>query len=887
MTWDTLAAGGSGVLVLWLRIAGLPWLFGWGHDRTPHASDTWYWDGAAARFSGVKPWLRLSMTHDERGSFVDGSTDIGGVAVELHDPAGQLTAMMSAWSTRKMTRLTATLAQGAVASMTVDSTAKWTGLGSGVVYVGQEAIKWTGQTGTTFTGLTRGYYGTLDVDHDVDADALPAPILPSVTDGIASLDGRRADIYAATLDGGVLSQSTCIYRGYVASTGDPGATVWPIKVDHIVKMLGREACLRLPRTTLRRGYSFSGVTRASSFQVIEVDHSVSPPTMLTADVEIDEGRYADDYELSAEIQVDLAAAQSTAGFTRCINMLWWPGSEDIPDVGWCFSVDLGASYSLSVRVQEGDPLWVMGFDPGWYHWDPSGASTAPYLAQRDPLAAYLEIPSAEYPDVDLTVEVDDPGCLIAGLYVRVAGSPAVKILSISGNEVTLDTSTWDPEYLYGSTSDRQLRYWAVEEAKDLVVQHVFALVDSGGGPIALYTALSRLLGLSGSEPTSWGVAGFGASDIDCSAGGELGLALEGASYELSRIRAYLSGPTSVSGLIFERLGLLGICPRLTGAGVIGFTRLKIPCALDAESIEVDSAVCEAFDAARVRTAIGAGPRITELRIQHSYDYVADSWPDDPAVLAFDDGIEVLGKCNPRTYVAHGLYVAGAAPPSYPTEMHLLHDVLTRAIGAHFGRHGRLAPVVKVPCTWKARQFKVGDIIRLTHPCVVDVAEGVIGCTDRLGQIVGRRHSITRPGETDYLEICIPPELNVGGISPAALATSWDPGTLKLTFADTSLFCQTGDTDLDYFGTADEVRFREWDKAAPTTWGPATIDEVDTVNGTATLTADPFGGGFVSCTMTYAAYDEQREAQLARGFITVGDGSYSLGAGGDDAFVWSL
>ncbi len=103
-----------------------------------------------------------------------------------------------------------------------------------VLYVDQETIKYTTRNAATFTGCTRGAYGSLATEHIV-APELEPPCEPEVFDGPGDLRGRRVVVYMAErhLDGtlGAFSQ---VWVGYVSSRVSYPAGQIRIPISHMI-----------------------------------------------------------------------------------------------------------------------------------------------------------------------------------------------------------------------------------------------------------------------------------------------------------------------------------------------------------------------------------------------------------------------------------------------------------------------------------------------------------------------------------------------------------------------------------------------------------------------------------------------------------------------------
>lgn len=81
------------------------------------------------------------------------------------------------------TTLTANMTNVSTAAIQVTSTSTF--LSSGYLLIESELIAYTGKTGTTFTGITRGVYGTTNVSHTAPKTVTEALGTPSATTSVA------------------------------------------------------------------------------------------------------------------------------------------------------------------------------------------------------------------------------------------------------------------------------------------------------------------------------------------------------------------------------------------------------------------------------------------------------------------------------------------------------------------------------------------------------------------------------------------------------------------------------------------------------------------------------------------------------------------------------
>lgn len=83
------------------------------------------------------------------------------------------------------TTLTATMSNVSTAPIQVVSTAQFEA--SGVLLINDELLTYTGKTATTFTGITRGVYGTTNVSHNIGDNVTEAQGVASATSSVALL----------------------------------------------------------------------------------------------------------------------------------------------------------------------------------------------------------------------------------------------------------------------------------------------------------------------------------------------------------------------------------------------------------------------------------------------------------------------------------------------------------------------------------------------------------------------------------------------------------------------------------------------------------------------------------------------------------------------------
>lgn len=873
MTWTTLKASGSGKIAIYVQIAGIAEVFATGNAPTPDGTTgSWYTSGG---HTAVRHWLEWrGVTLDERVSFMDGSLDVAPISFDVVDTDGQFTALCKSWLSWQRTRLAADLTATEADTMTVGSTSNFQST-DGVIWVGSEAIGYATVDDTHFLTLTRGKYGTIAQAHDVDLARRPVPVLPSVLNGPQSLVGRRVYVWAGDVVDGALSGATeCIYRGYVTPDSEAGAGKWRINVEHICQWFTRRVGAEMPVVDLKPGYYF-GDAIVTNTRIWVEEYNMSTGAVTAAGyASVAAGYYSSAFSLAQAVYDALVTA--TSAFNR-LGPRAMVGDDDM----LVLYSPASDTYRQRLIVAENDPLNVLGFDPGDYTFgNENEASIIEASNDPDRFAMVWRLGCTANPWCyvsDNTRLTDEAYCVLGKT------SPWLKIdaLDAGGSKVTFDqhdtVRLGTPESLASGIGNLVIR---IEKDEDLVLRHAIVVNESIDDVLKqlTHTATSQV------EPEGWCVKGLQSSDILWT---ELTTALVGASPELQQVTDCIVEPIELDKFLLPRFALLCIAPRITTNGAIGFAKLKVPNEREASSIEVNSAVWSQMQAAEMKTQTGGDPLVNQIILGHSYNYRDGKWAPD-YTITYDDGVNMLGKTMAHKFELRGMLVGRLSSVFFRTAEDLGQIVSYSAMGLHFGLYGRQASKVTIPCTWKAKQLNIGDIVSITHPTLVDVELGTVGVTSRLGIITGRIGAVT-DNAPDSLIVLLPAQRNVAGWAPAALGTSWNSGTTTLTFAATDAFAQSGASDLDGFAIGDYVRIELWNSEAPTVYTAATVITGKS-SSTLVLGLDPFAddGGFPESPskvlVTLPKYTNANITATQKQWLFNGDENFKLDA--DAAYVWA-
>lgn len=240
-----VAAGGLRVVPA-LLIAGYPYLLV--PAGVTVASVTWTGDADAAWHVGttpsVKAWLDTSdeappLVLDEEASPVQGELKVGDLTFHLLDVAGEVTRLLSSKTTPYAMLAADLSASGTV--ITVDAPDLFAV--NGTVHLGRERITYTGKSGSTLTGCTRGTAGTraslyvAAERHRVYAELAGVHVLPSVLD-------RRVTLWMLRLTAaGAVTDPTLVYdgRGAIGGGLTRSGEAFELPTKHVVKVLTEKA----------------------------------------------------------------------------------------------------------------------------------------------------------------------------------------------------------------------------------------------------------------------------------------------------------------------------------------------------------------------------------------------------------------------------------------------------------------------------------------------------------------------------------------------------------------------------------------------------------------------------------------------------------------------
>lgn len=306
-----------------------------------------------------------SLRFGARGDLMRAKLSADSCDVKIFDIGGAATAVLGK-RPQDVVYLSADLTVGGGTANVLDTSAR---PASGVIHIGTETCAYSGKTGTSFTGLTRGIYGTTAQAHYVATGARLA--YPRVTDAPESLEGRRVLIYFYGDAESPTGDGTLVWRG-IASTGasyDRG--IWSFSVDPVTRLLDAQFGASLNEPVPIRGIYYPTTAPLLIF-LRNVGAGALAVVKLT-------GFYEDATALRDALTTQIAAAIATP-----VTGTWtWSAGSSItgsaPDSeGWglTYIVGTGAGTVREIQVSIVSEVdgGIAGVDSRWFEDDGVGGA---------------------------------------------------------------------------------------------------------------------------------------------------------------------------------------------------------------------------------------------------------------------------------------------------------------------------------------------------------------------------------------------------------------------------------------------------------------------------------------------------------------------------------
>lgn len=825
--WQDAATDGDTVEIVAL-IAGCSYLLV--RDGVTMSSVTWTGDADAAWHVGTSPttrgWLDLGdLTIEERITPVDGGLDVSGFTLRLADVAGAATAFLASRDAMPFVLLAGDLTSSGT-TVTVQSTGQFAS--SGVLHIGRERITYSGKTGTTFTGCTRGTSGT-------KARRYFRVHRPRVYGGdyLPTLVGRRVTLWAVRKIAGVWTDPSLIYDGRISANtrmSSDGAA-WEIPVDHAAKALTEKV---KPTTVLLYGYSHFE-TEQRGIGTLNRANLRYHPIVATWDPNGSAG--------------EVVLLNSNAGHPDYGG--WSPSAQVFEQRFNAAAQALPANVNLS-RTQV-----VAAASPGRRltvscAWDPAGGGADPPTSSDVTLNARVVIPAMpeacvwldgkfHLDDADAGLIPANPGSLTGttalwaleaerdnGLSPKATIRATIAIVSGTTNvfQASALGTIRDPRsgtyYLDGGT------LLTKPTLATLRLQVTVATRDSGWWNALRYGVIDQIDAWRGIDHLS---DSFAWSRIASLAAGQQPWNVE---------RKYWIKPEEAPLDVLRNEALLSGLALATHRGRISVARIREVSATETTAYSVTQST--------VRRGQRCAYREVPDGIISSVRYIlpgGDNDREESFVRIVDAAAQ--GESGTGAEVVARV-PDGAIPGGDRTRLYTdpaFRATVERVALATIAPWTRTYVQVTVPCTLAAAGVEVGDVIDIDEYALPD-GRGARGIQSR-GVVIGHRRSY-RTGRVD-LHVRVAPTLAgwapaylLSGISGAVCSINGDPCGVGGNAGFASDTDEDGnartDAGLEYLVPGMKVRIIEIDARSPATPFAGEVQSVDTSARTVTLTASP-------------------------------------------------
>lgn len=251
LSWLTAARGGRVFPILLIHGLGIMVVPAGTYDTVTSVALTdippffWPGDDIIAADGYLAQWLEIgegregfSWSEQSRPT-EPGHVEIAEISVRLSDVGGAATALFDSEDSALGSYLTQEVTPTDT-TVHVVSTAGFAA--SGVIYLNRETIAYASKTSTSFTGCTRGVYGSPVQRHPFDAAAGSGLGTAEVTDRPVEIVGRLCSLWMGEVENGVWTKLGLEYLGHVGvgPQTDPESGAWTLRIDHASKALSQK-----------------------------------------------------------------------------------------------------------------------------------------------------------------------------------------------------------------------------------------------------------------------------------------------------------------------------------------------------------------------------------------------------------------------------------------------------------------------------------------------------------------------------------------------------------------------------------------------------------------------------------------------------------------------
>lgn len=841
MTWSRFIATGEGAIELRLEIEGVAYEFVTALSMEQSLSD------GRERVAGLQ---RQGIVLGEE---VDPATaDLSPTSFEARVVDRQIDrAVTAAFSTLPLRRTWLT-GDESTSNTTIDVLSTSAFPSSGQIHIGTETITYTGKTSTSFTGCTRGVWGTTAQAHFTQTGQRLGFSL--VSDTPQSIEGRRAFLHGYGEGDDFQGDGTLIWRGVcVTSPKLVDGHTWTIAIDPITTLMKQELGGNVETPLRPRGYYYPA-QRPFALTIEETDSGGGDRT--GPDTRLITGFFETLQDLAEEVQSELADLLSDGGYdTGFVNV---GATEDgltyeytvIEDAGGDarllkVSLDFTAAFSNGLfRPQLTGPVSFESQNPTVFEGDTifgakSLGSVAGFWGTRQMFADARERGSRSYPTISsngFSVEGATP-LPSTRIYVEREDVDLTSVESVtirwpngdesqhraSGSNVTslIDITIRLDEFdaLGGA------RYWGYGQDSPLIF--ISRSLTSVNGEGDLSDVISYVAANSPDVANAGDLPFLTDADLDTS---EWSNAVNTAATQpIQQSRVYAASKAlQFDRFLTEECKLLGLFPRITADGKIGAAQLIRPIdgVAGATGIGSDDVVIRGGFPTFELNALGS---LNTYELATGYVALEDDHKG-PTYTA-RRGSSFAARKAPR--------VLTVEPISRAQEEVTVEQVVAIAQGV-LGVFGEEYAIIDVSVPFTFFDTLLGDVLRLSFHALPNFS-GDRGY-NRAGLVIGRRWQLDdaygslrllttltpAAGYTPSVQVTTP-TTNVSGNQWTITVTPEVPGTTV------SLMPSNKDIG-DFFPVGTKVQVTQWDDSSPTIV-PGTVDAVDVGSDLITVTFD--------------------------------------------------
>lgn len=684
---------------------------------------------------------------------------------------------------------------------------------SGYLHIGTEAIAYSGKTATTFTGLTRGVWGTIAQAHFVpDGEQLHYPL---VSDRPLSLEGRRAELYLYGPGDDPQGAGTLRWVGICATdVSYDGEGRWSFTVDPITRLLAQQI----------------GGDLSESVPIRGILHPVTSPVVFTF-INQDLGRtvkvaVAGFWETQADFCTSATSAIATAiASSLGWSSLWTSGSSIVAEasaedrLGFRLVYTVGAGAGTVFRIQGG-----VQSDWGTERIDSVGA-----FGWRDPDGNIVESPVAggiytraiELPVPRAVVGARGPAAwLTADVSWPVGGIALGLERRIYLGGLIVPSSTMAAFLEDGSGGEGQPLTITGANTTDRYLEGTMAFASLGpstrlrlGRRLTVGTVESLRAALAAQSP---GVANTGAmpliGSLDILPATEVTEAATSNPLGANRVFDAYEG-IELSEIVEHELRALGCYQRLSSGGIIEWARVRLAMETDdAGAVEITDG--EIMGPVRVERSqygmigtlvyrTGYEPRDGKHRSSVTARDVQATAP-----ARSSRAHEIAQRSYPESRVVTAVeWWAHSPPEATPPEV-------ARLAMPVFGMFGSPYDVWTIQLGPRRGTILIGQSVAVTSARIPDPDTGELGVTGRVGLVTGTIEDLSTGQVT--IEVFFhgqrfagyAPGVEVSGQTNVA-GNVWD-----VDFAAVADYLDSADIRT-HLRVGDLVRVTQFDSATPT------------------------------------------------------------------------